>query len=507
MKNKVIYKILFVLVFFMAITSCKKDFLETVPYGKLSVDNFYKTDADAQNAIVAAYDILQWVNARDWSSVWLAKTLPSDETTAGGSSAGDQPNLVELDRLNYSAGNPVIKDVYTGQYFGIYRCNMVINKVEPTNDFRKKIIAEAKTLRAYYYSELVMMFGKVPLTLTELTPSEYSQPRAEVAAIYAQIEKDLQEAIPVLPLRSQYATADQFRVSKGTAQALLGKVFLYEKKWKESSDAFEAVIASNEYELVKPVDSLFRKSQEFNKESLFEVSYTGVKGYDWGTFGWGGNRNMENNITWQLCGPRGDYFKPGTSGMVGGWGFVYPTKAMFDAFEPGDRRRHATVWSIADLRAYGGDWTGDQVNPPFDFVGYFRVKYGTFSAETNGPVGELNYGTNLRIIRYADVKLMASEAYYRQSLESKALKELNDVRERADRPDVAASGPALFDAIVKERQVELAMEGVRFFDLVRWGLASQVLGSKFVVGKHELFPIPLDEMTNNKAITENNPGY
>ncbi len=508
MKNKIIYKILFVLVFFMVITSCKKDFLETAPYGKLSVDNFYKTDADAQNAIVAAYDILQWVNARDWQSVWLAKTLPSDETTAGGSSAGDQPNLVELDRLNYSAGNPVIKDVYTGQYFGIYRCNMVIDNVEPINDFRKKIIAEAKCLRAYYYSELVMMFGKVPLTLTELkTPSEYSQPRAEVSAIYAQIEKDLNEAIPVLPLRSQYALADKFRVSKGTAQALLGKVLLYEKKWKESSDAFELVIKSNEYQLTSDFSTLFKKSQEFGTESLFEVSFTGVKGYDWGTFQWGGNRNMENNITWQLCGPRGDYFVPGNSGMVGGWGFVYPTKAMYDAYEPTDVRRHASVWSVADLRALGGDWTGDVVNPPYDFVGYFRVKYGTFADETNGPVGELNYGTNLRLIRYADVLLMTSEAYYRQTLEDKSRTELNNLRQHRGLLDVTATGPALFDAIVKERQVELAFEGVRFFDLVRWGLASQVLGSKFVVGKHELFPIPLDEITNNSQITSNNPGY
>jgi len=507
MKNRFIHKSLVVVVLFLAITSCKKDFLETVPYGKLSVDNFYKTDADAQNAIIAAYDILQWVNARDWQSVWLAKTLPSDETTCGGSSSGDQPNLVEMDRLNYSAGNPVIKDVYTGQYFGIYRCNMVINKVEPTNDFRKKIIAEAKCLRAYYYSELVMMFGKVPLNLTELAPSEYSQPRAEVAAIYAQIEKDLNEAIADLPLRSEYAAADKFRVSKGTAQALLGKVLLYEKKWKESSDAFEAVINSNQFVLSSDFSTLFKKSQEFGDESLLEVSFTGVKGYDWGTFQWAGNRNMENNITWQLCGPRGDYFVPGNSGMVGGWGFVYPTASMYNAFEANDTRRSATVWSVADLQALGGNWTGDPVNPPFDFVGYFRVKYGTFADETNGPVGELNYGTNLRLIRYADVLLMASEAYYRQGNESKALSELNKVRSRAGLTNVTASGQGLFDAIVKEREVELAFEGVRFFDLVRWGLASQVLGSKFVVGKHELFPIPLDEMTNNSKIGEQNPGY
>lgn len=502
MKNRFINKILVVLVIFLALTSCKKEFLETVPYGKLSVDNFYKTDADAQNALIAAYDILQWTNAMDWQSNWLAKSLPSDESTAGGSSSGDQPPLQELDKFNYSAGNTVIRDVYRSQYFGIYRCNMVIDNVEPTNDLRKKIIAEAKCLRAYYYSELVRMFGKVPLILTELkTPGEYKQPQAEVAAIYAQIEKDLNEAIAVLPVKSAYATSDKFRVSKGTAQALLGKVFLYEKKWKESSDAFEAVIASNEYQLSGDFSTLFTKSQEFGVESLMEVSYTTEKGYDWGTFQWGGNRNMENNITWQLCGPRGDYFVAGNSGMIGGWGFNYPTKVMYDAYAANDVRRAATTWSIPDLKALGGDWTGTDA---YGFNGYFRVKYGTFSSETGGPVNELNYGTNLRLIRYADVLLMASEAYYRQTFEDKARTELNKVRTRAGLANVTATGTALFDAIVKERQTELAFEGFRFFDLVRWELAPSVLGSLgFVKGKHELFPIPLDEMTNNDLLDQN----
>jgi len=504
MKNRFINKILVVLVTFLAITSCKKDFLETAPYGKLSVDNFYKTDADAQNALIAAYDILQWTNAMDWQSIWLAKSLPSDETSCGGSSAGDQPPLQELDKFNYSAGNSVIKDVYRSQFYGIYRCNMVINKVEPINDLRKRVIAEAKCLRAYYYSELVMMFGKVPLILNELSPSEYKQPQAEVAAIYAQIEKDLSEAISLLPLKSAYASTDKFRVSKGTAQALLGKVYLYEQKWKESSDAFEAVIASNEYQLSSDYSTLFKKTQEFGVESLLEVSYTSEKGYDWGTFQWGGNRNMENNITWQLCGPRGDYFVAGNSGMIGGWGFNYPTKAIYDAYESGDIRRAASVWSIPDLQDLGGNWTGTDA---YGFNGYFRVKYGTFTSETGGPVSELNYGTNLRLIRYADVLLMASEAYFRQNMEDKSRAMLKQVRSRAGLPEVTATGAALFNAIVKERQTELAFEGVRFFDLVRWGLAPAVLGSQgFVTGKHEHFPIPLDEMTNNNLLVQN-PNY
>ncbi len=505
MKNRFIHKILVVLVAITAVTSCSKDFLEVAPVGKIPVENFYKTDEDAFRGLIAAYDILQWTNARDWQSVYLAKTLPSDESTCGGSSSGDQPPLQEMDKFNYGASNSIVKGAYEGNYYGIYRCNMVITKVDPINDFRKQIIAEAKCLRAYYYSELVMMFGKVPLILKELAPSEYKQPQAEVSTIYAQIEEDLKAAIEVLPKKSALAAEDKFRVTKGTAQALLGKVFLYEKKWKESSDAFEAVIASNEYQLSTDYSTLFKADQELGDESIFEVMFVNTKGYDWGTFGWGGNRNMENNITWQLCGPRGDYFVAGNSGMVGGWGFNYPTKAQYDAFETNDVRKAATVWSIPDLRALGGDWTGTDA---YGFNGYFRVKYGTFSSETGAPVGELNYGTNLRLLRYADVLLMASEAYYRQGVEDKSRAELNKVRSRAGLANATATGDALFTAIVKERQTELAFEGVRFFDLVRWNLAAQVLGPLgFVTGKHELFPIPLDEITNNDLIVQNPGGY
>jgi hypothetical protein len=188
--------------------------------------------------------------------------------------------------------------------------------------------------------------------------------------------------------------------------------------------------------------------------------------------------------------------------MVGGWGFNYPTKHIYDAYEAGDIRKAANVWSVDDLKAMGGDWTSDNA---YDFNGYFRVKYGTFSDETGGPVGELNYGTNLRLFRYADVLLMAAEAYYRQGKEAECRTELNKVRNRAGLADVTASGDALFTAIVHEREVELAFEGVRYFDLVRWGLAASTLEG-FVSNKHEHFPIPQDEITNNDLMSQNQ-GY
>jgi hypothetical protein len=336
--------------------------------------------------------------------------------------------------------------------------------------------------------------------LEEPAPSEYGQPFVGADAIYAQIEKDLTEAIPVLPTKDQYGPDDIFRASKGAAQALLGKALLYQEKWAASAEAFEAVIGAGTYQLQEDYSTLFLKESEYGVESLLEVSWVSSEGYDWGTFQWGGNRAMENNITWQLTGPRGDYFVPGESGLIGGWGFNYPRASSYEPYvEAGDTtRRPATVMSKADLQAMGGDWTNDE---SWGWDGYIRVKYGTRTDETGDPVLELNYGTNLRLIRYADVLLMAAEAHHKAGNDSKAAEYLNMVRSRAN------LGPAIgniMEAIKKERQMELAFEGVRFLDLIRWGDASEVLSPfGFVEGKHNVYPIPQDEMRQNSNAVQN----
>lgn len=500
------YKLLFAMALTIMITACSKDFLEVNPIGKMSVEKFYKTDEDANRAIIAAYDILQWMNARDWNSAYLVKTFPSDESNVGGGDAGDQPPLQELGVYTYGPSNAPITAVWQSCYFGIYRCNLVLNNVVDDSDLKKQILAEAKFLRAYYYFEIVSMFGKGPLILTELSPSEYSQPFADAAAINTQIEKDLNEAIAELPAKSQYAEQDKFRASKGAAQALLGKALLYQKKWAASATAFESVINSGEYALQADYKTLFLQASEFGVESLFEASWVTTNGYDWGTFQWGGNRAMENNITWQLTGPRGDYFVAGTTGLIGGWGFNYPHNAAYQVFvNAGDTvRKPASILSLADLRAMGGDWTNES---SWGWDGCIRVKYGTRMDETsgeNGAVPELNYGTNLRLIRYGDVLLMAAEANHMAGNDAAAGTYLNQVRQRAKLGPYSGD---IMQAIKTERQLELVFEGVRFLDLVRWGDAPTVLGPLgFVAGKHEVFPIPQDEMRNNSQATQNN-GY
>jgi hypothetical protein len=205
-------------------------------------------------------------------------------------------------------------------------------------------------------------------------------------------------------------------------------------------------------------------------------------------------------------GPRGDYYtKAPADSLQAGWGFNLPRQKLWDAFiAAGDvNRRRQTIMSVGELTAAGGAWS----NPTaWDYSGFFQRKYGSFITQTGGPIGELNYGTNWRHLRYSDILLMAAEAYYRASDETKSRTYLNQVRTRAGLGNVVATGTALFDAIVTERQLELAFEGVRFTDLVRWGKGVQELGSLgFRANKHELLPIP-DVDIRTGGLTQN-PGY
>lgn len=488
----------------MMTSGCKKFLDQEVP-GKYAEQDFYKTDADAVQATTAIYNFMTAHYNNNWASLYFIKSLPSDESNAAGSGPGDQPGYQQLDDYNFDATNDKIRDAWKMCYYTIYRCNKVINKVAPENELRKRLIGEAKVIRAYNYLELVSLWGDVPLILDDVPPTEYTTtPRKAKADVYAQIEKDCQDAIAALPLRTGYTGGDRFRVSKGTAQAVYGKALLFQQKWGDAAAQFDAVITSGQYSLEPSIGKAFSPAGEFGPESLLEVSYTNTRSYDWGNFPWGGM--PVSNIHVQLMGPRADYYvKAPADSLGGGWGFISPKAKLWQAFiAAGDvNRRKETIMSEVELKAAGGNWTNATA---WDYEGYFARKYGSFTSQTGAPVGELNYGTNWRLIRYADVLLMAAEAYYRATNETRARTELNKVRTRAGLGNVSASGTALFDAIVTERQLELAFEGVRYVDLVRWGKGPAELGSLgFVTGKHELLPIPDNEVKTGGLAQ--NPNY
>jgi hypothetical protein len=511
MKNNIIKKSLVCLTALVMASGCSDDFLTSDIQGKLAASEFYKTDEDAVQATTSIYSMMQAHYFSGWNSFYLVKTLPSDESNAGGSGPSDQPGYQALDNFTHDAQNPAVAGSWRMSYYAINRANQVVNRVLPETTLRKRLIAEAKALRAYNYLELVSLWGDVPVILEDLPPSEWTNvKRQSKEAVYAQIAKDLTEAIPDLPLKSEYSAGDRFRISKGTAQAILGKAYLFNQNWGAAAEQFDAVINSGQYNLESDFGAIFSNAGEFGRESIFEIAFTEQAGYDWGTFPWdnGANgRRLESNIHIQLMGPRSDFYtKAPQDSLVGGWGFNTPTDKLYKAFvNAGDtaRRKH-TVMSEAELKAKGGNWTAPDA---YDYEGYFQRKYSTYSNYTNaanGAVPDLNYGTNWRLIRYADVLLMAAEAHHRASNDGRAIVLLNQVRERAKLTPVIAAGDALFQAIMNERLLELAFEGFRYVDLVRWGKAAQEI-KNFQANKHELLPIP-DNDVKTAGLTPN-PGY
>jgi starch-binding outer membrane protein, SusD/RagB family len=512
------------ILFVLAFAGCSKDFLEVDPIGQLSSDNFLKTDNDVKLATMGIYNkIQQNYSAGSWSSVYFIKNLPADDVNCAGPSATDQPDYTYLDVFNIVSTNPKLANIWTNFYSTINSCNTIIVNVGANPDATagmKVMVGEAKALRAFTYLDLVVMFGGVPLmTVNPTQASEFSKPRASKAEVYAQIEADLNDAISVLPVKSAYADIDKFRFSKGTAEALLGKAYLYQEKYTEAATVLASCIASNEYSLEPNYPDIWSSTNEFGVESIFEVSYTSMENYGWGTFPWGGGN--ESNIEMQLEGPRADgdgsfdfsNLDPSKLDIAGGWGFNLPTKTIGDLLYsiPTDKRIKGSVVNEADYFDAGGAYQPGEY--PFDYEGYIRLKYACKASETTpGSVAqpELNYGSNYRIIRYADVLLMAAEAYNKSSNDGAALAELQKITDRAGIPAHTETGSALFEQIVIERAKELCFEGTRYWDLVRWGKVGEKLSSKgFVTGKHELFPIPMNEIIANTMMDDKdqNPGY
>ncbi len=490
------------------------DYMDTTQMGVTSQDDFYNTDTEATQALYAIYDKMQSGDL----NTFRFKTVLSDDALAGGGGRGDNVDSENLNEYTYGTNNGILRSMFSKYYQIIYTANLLINNVENADTPVKQVaIAEAKTLRAYAYFELVSQWGPVPLITTPLNPDEYAQPNSTVEALWAQIETDLSEAIPNLPLKSAQSDAQKANVSKGTAQAWLGKAYLYQEKYDEAAAQFDAVIASGEYDLEPDFSTVTRESSEFGIESVFEISYAK-------------DISSVTECTWivAFCGPRSPFFKAGTTGISEtGWGSINPSQSLYNAYiEAGDVvRRKATIMSEEELiNDFGGSFRIDG-NLPYANYGLIRLKHGAYVAETPGEAYHTIGGVNFRITRYSDVLLMAAEAYNRKSApnDNKALEYINKVRARVDMPALTVTGDALFEAIKKERRLELAFEFVRYQDLIRWGDAANVLaeqgreipkgdGTNFEFPeagfktKHWLLPFPEDEMMVNPNIVQN-PGW
>lgn len=495
MKRKFITALFAFALLSAGLVSCGDDYISTEPVYYIGSDNYFNSESEYYNALIGAYDPLQ----STYANVILGE-IASDNTFAGGESATDVIGWQQVDLMTHGAQNSNLRDIWNWMYGGVNRAAYILEFKDKT-DFagKEQIIAEARFLKAYYYFELVKWFSGVPMKgdVRFALGDELVIPRSSKAEVYAAIEADLLAAIEDLnPQAPQVG-----RVSKGAAQALLGKVYLYQDKFAEAASVLEEVIASNRYSLAQGADytNLFEASGENGPESLFEVQYTDVEGAGFGCL-----QCSEGNVAVGFSGPRG-YAGPL---YTSGFSFNVPDPAVTAAtFEPGDRRLGVT---ILDMDQWNAE-TGATYNPGYHDTGLFNRKYIPRTRSTSAA-GDLNLTNpnNYRAIRYADVLLMAAEALNRGGIsDARAQQYLNQVRRRAfgdNAHDISFTGFALTEAIWNERHRELFGEGHRFFDLVRTGQAASHIAG-FTAGKNEVFPIPQEERQFSNNLWEQNPNY
>jgi hypothetical protein len=460
---------------------------------QITADNYFKTAEDYQKMAIGVYSPLQWL----WA-VPVIGEIASDNSVTGGENATDQLALQQIDDYQIVANNGNLTEIWKACYEGINRANYLEeNKAKLDFTGKDALYGEVYFLRAYYYFELVKMFGGVPLfTDKRLSVGDSNKfQRATKAQVYAQIEADLTAAIAALPVTN----AQKGRATKYAAQALLGKVYLYQDKFTEAAAMLENVIGK--FSLAANYESIFLEAGENGSESVFEVQYSNASPfYDWSNPGRG-----QGNLAVQICGIRN---LTGSSPYNSGWSTNLPTANLAAAFTAGDTRKTVTVLDIEAYKTANPGMNITYTVAPYKNTGLYNQKYLPRVGQTSGQV-ELNYLNNYRAIRYADVLLMAAEANNRAAApnDAKAQLYLNQVRARAfgnNSNNVSATGTALRTAIWDERRLELGMEGHRFFDLVRTGqAASKITG--WLPNKNEVFPIPQAEV-DISGLTQN-PGY
>ena len=468
-------KLVYLLIGMAVITGCSEDFLDVDSREDIALED--RDDNATPEAFVnGIYGMLtEW----DYAFSYLGITeILSDNADKGSSPSDTGGDKKELDDLLFTSSTGSFGAMWTNWYRAIGRATYAIEYTEgfgiTDEAYKNRLIGEAKFLRAFNYFYLVRGFGDVPLQHISLVE------RAPKADVYAYIEADLLDAIDKLPLKSDYASADLGRATKGAAQALLAKVYMYEQKWQQSYDMATTVISSGQYGLESDYAVLWRASSENGTESIFEVQARGE------VIAHGVQQYSETQ------GARG------TSGW--GWGFNTPSQNLLDAYNAeGDVvRRDATIIFAGETLWDGREVSASVENPMYNEKAYSSANAGAGDGDKN-----------IRVLRLAEIYLIQAEAANALGNDATALASLNLVRARVNLPAATGGGTDLRNLIWKERRLELAFEHDRWFDLVRTGQAQAAMaaaGKNFIVGTQELFPIPYNQLIQTPEMTQN-PGY
>lgn len=434
-------------------TGCQENFLSVVPETQLSSATFFKTESDFRQAVNAAYAPLRGIyNDRTWK---LAE-MHSDNTHYARNrlfgAVDNTQNLADfaIPVSNGLTTNDNVLQQYRQDYLIIARTNEVLSRIDNVDfdaNAKANIKGQALFLRAFAYFELVRYFGKAPIHLEPVADrANASKPLSNAADLFAQIEKDLKAAIPLLPLKSQQQAG---RVTSGAANMLLADAYIFQKKWGDAEPLLRAIVTSGEYALMDDYDDAFSEtaSNKNNKESLFEVQYME------GSAGLNGNliyQFIPAPITAEELAPITGTNNPQS---ISGENNNIPTPDIIEAYEEDDLRKDISIGYVTlsqSLRA----------NKVYPYIKKFARKHAVHG----------NTGQNFPVYRYSETLLLLAEVLNEQGRGNEALPFLNQVRKRAGLADINETATApLREIIFKERRVELAFENKRWFDLVRTG--------------------------------------
>lgn len=517
------------------------DWLSEISPGTELLDDYLVNGNSAIALTNGCYVPLQWEFGKTYFPEWFIGDVCSDDAQKGGQSVTDMSVAYDMENFKVNADNTYLLMYYQTQFQGIERCNMALSQIpamEPDEymdqDLKDRLIGEVRFLRAMYYFRLVRVFGGVPKIDKVVEGSDnWKQSRASAQDIYKMIEKDLLDAEPALWDKSDYPEADLGRATKGAAQAMLLKTYLtghkhFTNPYGEAEKWGKAVVdaaQAGEYALCDNFFDNFTLAGENGRESIFEIQYTHDPQSDYGGDA-GGLGLTRGTFTVILTRSRSQALM----GDQTGWGFNRPSADLYEAFETGDPRRDLTIINPTDAQIS---------NPNEDiYLGtrYLNRKYAMTTDGEGGVMYKLPHETrgpiNNKVIRYADALLMYAEACVETGNTGQAKWALEEVRNRARGGNAALlpefpgyngysdTAEDLKKAIRHERRVELAMEGHRWFDLNRWGIAhstmtafkkkagNELLAAEmndFIEGTHELFPIPTEE--RRLSDLDQNHGY
>jgi len=489
-------RIFAIIILALSFAACE-DFLDIKPQGELTQEVFPTSASDAVLATNACYSTL-----RTWhyhSGGYPILDIMSDDSHKGSNPNDQLPTLGPYDTFDHTATADGLDRWWSTLYEGIKRTNTVINKVpdiEMTVSLRDRLVGEAHFIRGLLYFDLVRAWGAVPLVKTNEPPLKLQ--RTPTDSIYQFIIDNLETAIDLLPLKSSYSDDNLGRATKGAAQALLARVYLFMQDFENAEIHALDVIDSEEYDLEPVFADANGPNGEHGDESVFEIGAMAVAG-----------------------GSNGANQYANTQGVRGspnrGWGFNRPSLDLQNSFETGDPRLDATVIFLGEvidgIEILGDGSTPDEILDDQDNV--IEIECYNQKVWIPGLSTDTQFGHNRRLIRYADVLLMAAEALNENDKPGPARTYLNMVRERAREgntgilPDITENDKdQLRDLIIEERRHELAMEGHRFWDLVRTGKAEEVLGPLgFTSGKNEWMPVPQTEIDISQGTLTQNPEY